>query len=299
MASGQPVGIDLGTTGGDWLFKQGDLLLGPVPAKVLVDKLYRGEIDSRTPVARDGQEDFVPIEQIEFFKLHAKKAQVKVQIDRDTTTQRIQLARKQRAKLGGFATAGLVLLLGGAYGAYWLAVNKPWRSADAEDLVAIEVEAPSISLAPSGADEVAIAIPDAHPTAATPPHRPGHTSSSHRAPTPGPGPQNAPDSDGLMAHQQFDSAAIAQIAQSKASSIYPCIKTEAKAHPPQEPVSLPLEFSVGNDGHVAKLWVDNHDFGEGTALYGCISRTLKTWSFPRYQGEQASVKLHFSWGPKH
>ena len=30
------LGIDVGTTGGSWLFKQGDLLLGPVPFTKLV-----------------------------------------------------------------------------------------------------------------------------------------------------------------------------------------------------------------------------------------------------------------------
>ena len=80
----EPAGIDLGTSGGEWLFKQGDMLLGPVPARVLVDKLFRGEIDAATPVAPSGEDTFVPIEEVEFFKVHAKKAQVKVRLDRVT-----------------------------------------------------------------------------------------------------------------------------------------------------------------------------------------------------------------------
>src|SRR2546425_1129491 len=36
------LGTDLGTTGGDWLFRYGELVLGPVPAHQIVDKLYKG-----------------------------------------------------------------------------------------------------------------------------------------------------------------------------------------------------------------------------------------------------------------
>src|ERR1700722_8907236 len=93
-----PAGVDLGTTGGEWLFKQGDMLLGPVPARVLVDKLFRGEIDARTPVAPSGEESFVPIEQVDFFKVHAKKAQVKVKIDRATEAKKVVEGQRRTAR---------------------------------------------------------------------------------------------------------------------------------------------------------------------------------------------------------
>ncbi|MBS2027086.1 MAG: AgmX/PglI C-terminal domain-containing protein [Deltaproteobacteria bacterium] len=303
-AAPSQLGVDVGTSGGDWLFKQDDMLLGPVPAKVLVDKLYKGEITGRTFVAREGSDDFVPIETIDFFKVHAKKAQVKVQIDKDTTTQ-IAVQKKQRnLKLGGFGAVGLIVLAGGAYGAYWLAVNKPWRNANDADLITISVEAPAISLAAKPSDEVAIAIPEpsgTNPAVPAPPHK-GVPTKHHgsTAPTPSASPQtDATDPDGMKATQQFDSATISQIAQQKANTVYPCIKAEAVAHPPTDQVNLPLEFTVGNDGRVGKVWVDNHDFGEGTPLYACLVKTLKTWSFPHYEGEQANVKLKFAWGPKH
>src|SRR6185312_5257873 len=305
MAAAPSLGVDVGTTGGEWLFKQDDMLLGPVPAKVLVDKLYKGEITGTTPVAREGSDDFVPIETIDFFKVHAKKAQVKVQIDKDTTTQ-IAVQKKQRnLKLGGFGVVGLLVLGAGAYGAYWLAVHKPWRDANDADLIAISVEAPAITLATKQSDEVAIAIPE--PSNANPAVPSSHKATPTKrhngsAPTPNAGPQTQTDDtdpDGMKATQQFDSAAISQLAQQKANTVYPCIKAEAVAHPPTDQVNLPLEFTVGNDGHVGKIWVDNHDFGEGTPLYTCLVKTLKTWNFPHYEGEQANVKLKFAWGPKH
>ena len=295
-----PSGPDLGTSGGDWLFKQGDLLLGPVPARALIDKLYRGEIDATTPIARDGQETFTPIGQLEQFKLHVTKAAVKVQVDRDTVSMKVAEHRRSVFKLGGFSVLGVLVLAGGAYGAYWLAIHKPWRTQDMDDLIAINVEAPTISLATRKPDEVAVALPDPTSTA----HRPKVAAKhggrpGHRAPTPTAGPPAQADADGLASHQQFDSTAIAQIAQQKASSIYPCIMKEAKAHPPDQPVSLPLEFTVSNQGKVGKLWVDNHDYGAGTPLYACILKTLNGWKFPKYEGEQANVKLKFNWGRKH
>jgi hypothetical protein len=300
----EPVGVDLGTTGGDWLIKQGDLLLGPVPAKVLVDKLYRGEIDAQTLVAPAGEEQFTPIEQVAFFKVHAKKAQVKVKLERTAEYQKIEATHQRNNKLIGMVVAGVLVLALGGYGANWLAVNKPWRNANDEDLeLAINVEAPQIALAGTTKtpdDEIALPINttagatngSTNPNKNKIPKRPGTTgkTSAGSAPTP-----NAGEPDGLQT-AQFDQSSIQDVVSAQTKTLYPCIKAEAKAHPGTGG-HVPIEFTVGNDGRVAKLWIDNADYKSGP-LYDCFLKTLKTWPFKAYQGEQANVSLNFSWGPK-
>lgn len=296
MASApQPAGMDLGTTGGDWLFKQGDMLLGPVPARVLVDKLYRGEIDGRTPVAPEGHDEFVPIETVEFFKLHAKKAQVKVKVDQDTQTMRVQAQRKRMTRVGGFVGLGVLLLGVGAYGAYWLAVNKPWRHDDAADLVMIEVDPPKIALAVPQEDGVAVDIPVGSPT------KPGSTAPRHTsrakhgsAPTPTPGPQGSAEPDGMSGGPTFDQEALREAANAKMGSLRSCIIAEAKAHP-EQPGHLQFELHVSSGGKVSKVWLEA-PYGEGS-LHDCVTKTIASWTFPKYSGEEANVTLGSSWKP--
>lgn len=294
------VGVDLGTTGGDWLFKQGDLLLGPVPARVLVDKLYRGDIDARTPVCRDGGDDFLPIEQVEFFKVHAKKAQVKVKLERDTQEVRIAQGRKRTSRLVAFAGVGLLLLGVGAYGAYYLAVNKPWRTTNEADLVTIQIDPPTISLAGPKDDAVALELPAASAStgAATNPGKHPVPAAHHTraAPTPGAGPQPA-EPDGMAGGPTFDASAIKQAADSKMGSLRACVVAEATKHA-GEPGRLQFELNVKNDGRVGKVWIDGAYAAPGE-FHDCVMKVVSGWNFPRYEGEQANVTLGMSWGPKH
>lgn len=52
-----------------WLYRHKEQLRGPVPEDVLVQKLIRGEIDLKTPVAREGG-DFYPAGQVAAFAPH-------------------------------------------------------------------------------------------------------------------------------------------------------------------------------------------------------------------------------------
>lgn len=297
MASPEPVGVDLGSAG-DWLFKQDDMLLGPVPAKVLVDKLYRGEITGSTPVAREGQDDFVPIEQVDVFRLHAKKATVKVKVDQDTQKLEVQAKRQRNTKLFGFIGLGALVLGGGAYGAFWLAVNKPWRNANDADLVMIEVDPPKIALAVPQEDGVAVDIPTGEPpktsSGGTVAHKGGKTSKHASAPTPGPGPQQAAEPDGMTGGPTFDQEALRSAANAKMAGLRSCIIAEAKAHPDQ-PGHLQFELHVSSGGKVSKVWIEA-PFGEGP-MHDCVEKVIATWTFPKYTGEEANVTLGSSWKP--
>ena len=49
---------------GEWLYRKGELVLGPVPGAKLLDKLYAGDINGQTEVALVG-EDFERITQVD------------------------------------------------------------------------------------------------------------------------------------------------------------------------------------------------------------------------------------------
>jgi hypothetical protein len=292
----QPAGTEPGNATGDWLFKQGDILLGPVPAKSLIDKLYRGEIDGRTPVARDGSDDFVALESIEQFKVHAKKAQVKVLVQREDDANQAQQSRARLMKVSAFGVVGALLLAGGAYGAYWLAVHKPWRNANDADLVMIEVDPPKIALAVAGDEGVAVDVPTGEgPKAATPAgtsHHGTSPKSKHAAPTPGPGPQQPAEPDGMTGGPTFDQEALRQAANAKMAGLRSCIVTEAKQHP-EQPGHLQFELHVSSGGKVSKVWIEP-PFSAGP-LHDCVEQVIGSWTFPKYTGEEANVTLGSSW----
>ena len=58
---------------------------------------------------------------------------------------------------------------------------------------------------------------------------------------------------------------------------------------------IPIEFVIGNDGRVTKLWIDHPMFKEGS-LPECLLRELQKWSFKSYPGEQATVGFSFKVG---
>ena len=75
--------IDVGTTGGDWMFKQDDMVFGPMPARLLIEKMYLGEIGGTTLVApSDGE--FTPLREVSFFTVHLAKAEARLRVQRDT-----------------------------------------------------------------------------------------------------------------------------------------------------------------------------------------------------------------------
>lgn len=73
------VGADLNKNEGEWLYRVGAEVRGPVAQRLIVEKLISGEINLDTPVAREGT-DFSPIGQVRAFEQHiraAKKARAK------------------------------------------------------------------------------------------------------------------------------------------------------------------------------------------------------------------------------
>src|SRR4051794_25004557 len=97
MTATKNLGMDLGTQGGAWLFRQGDLVLGPVSAAEIVERLYAGEIDGRTLVSDRGPGAFQRISEIEFFKVHVAKAEAKHRVDQVAKSyQQKSVSRRNR-----------------------------------------------------------------------------------------------------------------------------------------------------------------------------------------------------------
>jgi hypothetical protein len=177
-------------------------------------------------------------------------------------------------------------------GERYLAVHNPWRKDVGEPT--ISVEPPTITLARvRGRDEDLVDYPldrvggtprSGKPVGAGVQHGGAH----------GLGQPSEPDADGLSTAPQFDRAAIMAVVAQKQRALYPCFAEEARRAPGLS-ARIPVEFTIGNDGHVTKVWVDHAQYQEGP-LPDCLLRELQKWPFRPYEGERANVGLSFTVG---
>jgi hypothetical protein len=298
------LGVDLGTSGGDWLFRQGELVLGPVPASQIVEKLYSGDLDARSEVSRMGAGQFRRIGEVDFFKVHLAKAQAKQRVDTLATMEAQRSRTGRNVRIGLVATIALIFAVGTAAAARYLAIHKPWKDADElayADL--ISVEPPTISRAKVHAeDEELIDYPGSTP--GKPPSSGSKIPPSGIKPPPSgnkppagtkPGKLNGAgdEPDGLQM-AKFDQEAINSVVASRQKTLFPCLVAEAQKKPGLA-AKIPIEFVIGNDGRVNKVWVDHPAFKEGT-LPECLLRELQKWPFKSYEGERATVGLSFKIG---
>ncbi|MFY1829959.1 AgmX/PglI C-terminal domain-containing protein [Myxococcus fulvus] len=304
MAAGQELAADVD---GQWLFRHGDLVLGPVSGSVIVEKLKTGELTPESPLALAGERDFHPMREVEPFKVHVALSEARARVDAAVLVER-EKNHKRVLVLGGVA-AGLALVLGsaGIYVARNAAVHG-WFGED--EFEGIEMEAPVIRVAQARQDDEELFD---YPTQGA--TRPGTatgtkpTGASTGKPTavasasrtddrrpPRPAGSVGTDPDGMEVAQQFDQSAINRVVAGNKSTLFKCFKEEAERSPGLA-TKIPLEFVIGNDGKVNKLWVDNPQFKKGP-LYECLLTELQKWPFRAYEGERATVGLSFNIGKR-
>jgi hypothetical protein len=320
MVAGHELDSELGEQ--QWLFRQGDLVLGPLTGQQLVEKLYTGELSADTLVAPPGARDFTRIGDVEAFKVHVARALAKAKVDAELRLQR-QRTLKKRLIIGSVAgVAGLIAVLVVVNLARRAAVYGPGGEED--EFAGITMELPTITLAKASRveEEELIDYPSASPTPAPrPPDKPA-TATAEPKPKPPPGTSTpgttAPSTpasavaartekkppsgtvssepDGLQMGVEFDQANIDRVVKGNQKTLFRCLKEEAERRPGFA-AKVPIEFVIGNDGKVSKLWVDHPQLKQGP-LHDCLLGELRKWAFKPYKGQLASVQLAFTVGSK-
>ncbi|MBU8894528.1 hypothetical protein DRW03_08400 [Corallococcus sp. H22C18031201] len=306
MVAGQELATDVDD--GQWLFRQGDLVLGPVGSAQIIEKLYAGELAPDSPVAPAGERHFLRMSEVATFQVHVARFEAQARVAAAMAVE-AQKTRQRMLVLGG-AAAVVALLLGGV--GLMLARNAAVHGWFGEDdaFEGITMEPPTIKLAQSRRDdEELLAYPTgdsrrperptepkpvpANPGAGTPKPTAVARAEERKPPRTG---SVSTDPDGLEMGQQFDQAAINRVVAGNKATLFRCFKEEAERSPGLA-ARIPLEFVIGNDGHVNKLWVDNPQFKQGP-LFECLFTELKKWPFKAYEGERATVGLSFNIGKR-
>jgi hypothetical protein len=286
-----------------WLFREGDLILGPVPSQQIIDKLYSGELLPQSEVQLMGSGRFQKLSDVADFKVHVAKAEAKKRVDahahQHQSEQKKKLTRALAIAAGVLVTLGIVVAVLGSY----LAVHTP-NGKTAEELAwgDITIDAPTISKAKRTVDDELVdyqgsplkkppvgntnpntAIANRPPNGNNPPKNPNNTTKP---------PIGNSDPDGMQMGEVDEAGINAVVARNK-SSLIPCIKTVAK---PGVYLKIPIEFSIAEAGKVSKVWVDNPDLKD-SGLQECLLKELQKWPFkPGHSGN--SVNLSFNVGKK-
>jgi hypothetical protein len=280
-------------SGGQWLYRKGELVLGPVAAQQIIEKLYAGEIDGKTEISLLEQMDFRPASEVDAFHLHLAKAEAKLRVDEVARVKHDRHTRRRNIFIA--AVAGIALIAGGlaAAGARYFAVHNPFV---ALDISQISVEPPKIAMARARSknkEDDLIDYPGSHGGGGK--RAIARAATFDRSRLPARMSSGAEEPDGMQT-AQFDQPAIQSVVASKQKTLYSCFGEEAQRHPGLAG-RFPIEFVIGNDGRVSRLWVDHPDYKQGP-LADCLMRELQKWPFRPYDGEQAVVALSFNVGRK-
>jgi hypothetical protein len=282
--------------GGEWLFRRSGEVFGPVDSRRVADLLYRGEIEPGTPVSRDDGGHWTPVGEVPIFVLHAKKAEARLRVEREITSAEALAARRRRRRAVGLAvTAALVVAGAGAGGL--LATRPAGGGKLLEDFgegirITSAARVGVSRRAVSAEDEVEVTLDVPAAGSARPARRDPPGSAARGAPAPAPGP--AGGADDLAVETRFDAAAIQAAVARQQRSLVPCFREEA-ARDPEYRGQVPLEFTIGNDGRVAALFIDDPRFRTGP-LRDCLLRALAAWRFAPFPGQRPTVQVAFGVG---
>jgi hypothetical protein len=279
--------------GGEWLFRRGEQVFGPIDSRGVAAMLYRGELDERTLVS-SGDGAWRPLGEIPIFLVHAKKAEAALRVEREVTGQRLLRERRRRRRAIAVALGVVLLVAGAAGGGFLLARRRAATSPLLEDFgagirIASAARVGVSSRAPDDEVEVTFErLDEAAPRRERAPQR-----EAPAAKAPGRAATGAVDGGELVA-AHFDERKIQAVVSREQRTLVPCFREEA-ARSPEFAGDVPIEFAIGNDGRVATLWIDEPRFRNGP-LRDCVERALGSWRFEAFPGQRPTVSLAFRIG---
>jgi hypothetical protein len=284
---------DPALAGGEWLFRRAGEVFGPLDSRGLAAMLYRGELDGTTPVS-SGDGRWQPLAEVPLFRLHTRKAEAALRVEREVTGARLLRLRRRRRGVVLVLALCLALVAGAGVAAYLLSPTRGPVSPLLEDFgQGIRVASARVVVGGArraDADEVEVTL---DPRGGPAPHRTDRPDRIAR-PAARAAQQPAAPSQGELVAVQFDAGKIQAVVNREQRTLVPCFREEA-IRSADFRGQVPLEFAIGNDGRVAALWIDEPRLRDGP-LRECLLATLSAWRFDPFPGQRATVQLAFSIG---
>lgn len=309
-----PTGDDVDDpTKGDWLFKQNEMVLGPVTAIVLVERIKGGELSADTPIARDGQA-FKPMKLVALFR---EAHEATVERKRRETEERayntsVRRARTARALL--LAVMFLAPAAGGAVGGHMLMKLQPWDKtgdwiAKAPPLVDLPPRPPEVKKTeprpPPPVDDGAQAKdPDA--SGNDDPKKPRLARSDRDKKKDQKDDKKDDKKDEKVEDAGADKGFVKELTNEQAvaplkdvkGALGSCFKAEIEANPDifsagALSVVINLSYTITEEGRSANVEIQNREL-RGRPVQDCVKKALSGARWPRFQGERKNVTVPFN-----
>jgi len=270
-----------------WLFRQGELILGPLDQEQLEQKILDGELGEDTEARELEDEVFRPLREIEALAVALAKAKAKRRVDE--LSEKRALAKRKRL-LKTFAAVLSLVVLGSiaatVAGKEW-ARKRPVVPTDSLAFAGFSAEVPVIRRAPrdSSGSTTLLSYKDSKPVS------PGTARPSEK------GGRGSTWVDDVTPNIQWNQSNIKQVMNSNKHRLLSCLQDNVRiAHgwSRGESVTIPFEFTIANNGQVNKLWV-SHPRYKGKELESCLLQEMEKWPFASYEGDQAVVAWSISW----
>lgn len=274
-----------------WLYRQGELILGPVPQAKIIEMLYAGELTGKSEIQEmgSGGGSFRPLQDVSSFKVHLAKAEAKHRVD--AVAKKSEDENKARLRRGLLLTALFASIIGAVvvFAGKYLAVHTPiGKTAEEVAYAEIEIDPVDIKISKrSGPVEELVDYPGAGGTGTKRPSG-GGTRTASAASTQGGGNKvnkESEDPDGMQT-ATFDRSAINDVIKRNQPKLISCFKSVLKEGASLE---VPLNAVIGNNGRISKLWVDHSEYKNGP-VKDCIEREVMTWAFKPFEGESPDVQ---------
>lgn len=316
---------DLEPAQGQWLFKKGDVVLGPVSAGLLVERLQRGEIEGDTPIGREAGA-WTRLADVAYFATVLDRV-VAERLAREAERAAERERQRERALRAALWALALVLPCSvGVLAGRALATARPWDSR-AEWLARTppiaELPPPPRQAPPTATPRLASASGGAGLTPGDAPAAEGRGGASEAPASGDADEQDADDTSaekprtaksrgkkrkgksrrdapastsresvaaGALPETLSSEQVTAGLAKGKAG-IGACLKDES-ARNPDMPDVVTLRFTVTEDGSATLIQLREREVRDGP-LAACLVNVVSKLRWPRFTGERKNAEVPF------
>jgi hypothetical protein len=291
------IGIDINKGEGEWLYRVGTEVHGPMPHRLLVEKFLAGEVDPNTLVAREGT-DFHPLRTVRAFEPHMAAARA----------ARLKRARKKAWRVMLVAglpallvAAGVVGYLRWEYQKRVVAAEKERQAHLAAIAAAAKVPPPDANLPKMGlvalvslGTEKDVKITQQHPEGAPGPGKAKRKGRVRRAAGQEAGGEDAESGGGdeeLVQTCKLSQNDIFTTLRNSLVKINVCVEDEKKRDTEGLlPPTLELGFVVKPNGKVADFAINDRHYRAGP-MNNCMIKAFNTIHFPESTGTNCPVTI--------
>ncbi len=296
-------------SGKGWLYKQNDMLYGPVPSQVIADMINKGILNANSEISiEDGE--WKKIKDIQHFN------QFVIQYEARKRREAVEREERRQKRLGILLflikiISGLLILaiigMSGYFGYKKFIASRMKEKPPAEDdsveitgvtmdewlekhppLVALGTRKIETKAEEQKAGEKPSSLTGKKGRTAKEKKSKKETEKGTKiakADTP------ALRQEAANVPEQLTDAEIYEMIQKNINKLFICIKEELQRTPDLRGEIL-IEFVIKNDGRIGDLRIEDPRFSSGP-MYNCFLKKLMMWKFRSFYGERKIVKYPF------